>query len=71
MSTTEKERGRAVDVKNPSQTNPLEIVLKNCSREELEEWIRELLKEIEDLSNRLGKARELLQDAKQRGYFPP
>ena len=55
---------------NPSPTDPLERVIKNCTREELEDWIRELSRDISDLSNRLGKAKELLQDAKRRGYFP-
>ena len=70
MPATKDERGRVAGVQNPSPSDPLEIVLKNCSREDLEDWIRELSKDLSDLSLRLGKAKELLQDAKQRGYFP-
>jgi len=58
-----------IEKQNPEPTEPLEIVIKNCSREDLEDWIRELSQELNDLGNRFGRACELIQDAKRRGYF--
>jgi len=51
-------------------TEPLEIVLKNCTREELEAWVRELYRDYGEICGKYGRACELIQDAKKRGYFP-